>query len=195
MEQQETRSGFLVKNLLRGLLWLGVILVAFVLAEEFIQNNFERHIELVKDKPLILFSIFFASEVVFGLIPPVLFMSTWKLLVNISLHQYVIYLAVLSVLSFLSGIIGFFIGKYFSRTTFYRRINIRFLRRYNNQLRKYGAFLVLVGAVTPIPFSGTCMLVGSVPIPFNKFIMACSMRVFYYIIYGWVVWSFPGLFS
>jgi uncharacterized membrane protein YdjX (TVP38/TMEM64 family) len=195
MEEQESRSKFLLKNFIQGIIWLGIILVAFLLAEDFIQENFQSNIDVIKDKPLIMFLIFFFSEVVFGIIPPVLFMTTWKLLLNLSLHQYIFDLTVLSVISFISGIIGFYIGKNFSKTNLYQKIETRYLQRYNKQLKKYGAFLVVVGALTPVPFSGTCMLAGSVEIPFRTFILACSTRVFYFIIYGWVVWSFPNMFT
>jgi membrane protein DedA with SNARE-associated domain len=194
-QEQESKSGFLFKNLLKGFLWLVVILVVFVLVKDMIQENFERHINVLKDKPLIIFSVFFVSELFFGIIPPVLFMSTWKLLVDVSLTQYVLYMVILSVISFICGVIGFFIGKNFSQTNFYRRIEERYLIQYNKQLKKFGVFLVLVSAVTPLPFSATCMLAGSVHLPFNTFLLACSARVFYFIIYGWVAWAFPGLFS
>jgi membrane protein YqaA with SNARE-associated domain len=195
MEDHESKSKFLFRNFLQGIIWLAIILAVFLFAEEFIQEHFQRHINIIKDNPLIMFSIFFVSEVVFGIIPPVLFMTTWKLLVLVSLRQYVIELAFLTVISFVSGVIGYYIGKYFSKTGFYQRIERRYLMQYNKQLKKYGAFLVVVGAVTPVPFSGTCMLAGSVEIPFRTFILACSTRVFYFLIYGWVVWSFPGLFA
>lgn len=194
-QEQESRSRFLLKNLFRGLLWLAIILVLFVLAEDFIVENFQRHINVLKDRPVILFSIFFVSEVIFGIIPPVLFMSTWKILVGVSLSQYILYLALLSVISMGCGVIGFYIGKFFSQTAFYKRIEDRYLLQYNKQLKRFGVFLVVVGAVTPLPFSGTCMLAGSVHIRSRHFLIACSMRVFYFIIYGWVAWSFPGLFS
>lgn len=194
-QPEETQSSFLVKNLVKGLVWLVVILVAFILAEDFLQENFTRQLQNIKDKPLILYSIFFASEAVFGIIPPVLFMTTWKLLLGVPLSQYIINLIILTVISFVAGVLGYFIGKYFSRTRLYKRIEYRYLRQYNKQLRKYGSFLVLVGALTPVPFSATCMLAGSVSIPFNQFLLVCSSRVFYFILYGWIVWSFPNLFS
>lgn len=194
-QEEESRSSFLIKNALRGLLWLGIILVGFLLAEEYIQDNFQRQLTEIKDKPLILFSIFFGSEAIFGIIPPVLFMTTWKLLINMALYEYIMNLAILTVISFVAGVLGYFIGRYFSRTSIYQRIEYRYLRQYNKQLRKYGAFLVVVGALTPIPFSGTCMLAGSVEIPFKTFLWACATRVFYFLVYGWVVWSFPSLFS
>lgn len=194
MEQEESKTSFLLKNLFKGLLWLGVILTAFLLAEDFILENFEKHIDVLKDKPLILFSIYFGSELVFGLIPPVLFMSTWQLL-GVPLSQYVVYLTILSVISILCGILGYYIGSNFSKTPFYKRIEEKNLKQYNKQLRKYGAFIVFVGAVTPVPFSATCMLAGSVHIPFRVFILACSTRIFYFLLYGWAAWSFPNLFS
>ncbi|HPH46397.1 MAG TPA: VTT domain-containing protein [Chryseolinea sp.] len=193
--EEETQSGFLLKNLVRGLIWLVVILVAFIYAEDFIQENFTRQLQNIKDKPLILYSIFFGSEAVFGLIPPVLFMTTWKLLLNVSLSQYVVNLSILSVISFGAGVLGYFIGKYFSRTRLYRKLEYKYFRQYNRQLKKYGSFLVLVGALTPVPFSATCMLAGSVAIPFKQFLLACSARVFYFVLYGWIVWSFPNLFQ
>jgi uncharacterized membrane protein YdjX (TVP38/TMEM64 family) len=197
MEQveEETRSKFLLKNLFKGLIWLGIILVAFILAEDFIQNNFQRDIDAIKDKPIILFSIFFASEVIFGIIPPVFYMTTWKLLMNVTLYEYIVDLSLLSVISFIAGVIGFYIGKFFSRTSFYKKVEQRYLVQYNRQLKKYGAFLVLVGALTPVPFSGTCMLAGSVGIPFKTFIWVCATRVFYFLVYGWVVWTFPNMFT
>lgn len=195
MQQQESKSKFLFRNFINGFIWLVVIVVLFILTEDFIEENFQSHIDVIKASPFITFSIFFLSEVIFGIIPPVLFMTTWKMLLNVSLAEYIADLAIMAVISTISGIIGYYIGKLFSKSTLYKRIEERYLKQYNVQLKRYGVFLVFVGAVTPIPFSGTCMLAGSVHVPFKAFIIACSTRVFYFVIYGWVVWSFPQLFA
>lgn len=194
-EVEESKSSFLLKNLFKGLIWLGVILVVFVFASEYLNTYLKTYIEVLSDKPIILFVIFTLSEIVFGLIPPVLFMSTWKLLVQVSLYEYIIYLTILTIISFLCGVLGFYIGKFFSRTDFYRSIEEKYLLQYNRQLRKFGVFLVIVGALTPVPFSATCMLAGSVHTPFKSFVWACATRVFYFLVYGWITWSFPELFS
>jgi membrane protein YqaA with SNARE-associated domain len=195
MEEEESKSSFLIKNLLKGLLYLAIIVVAFVYAEEYLNEHLKHYIQVLSDKPIILFGIFTISEIVFGLIPPVLFMSTWKELVQVTLTEYVIYMMILTVISFLCGVLGFYIGKYFSKTRFYKRIEEKYLLQYNKQLRRFGVFLVIVGALTPVPFSATCMLAGSVHTPFKDFIWACSTRVFYFLVYGWIAWSFPSLFS
>lgn len=195
MEQEESKSRFLFKNALKGLLWLAVILTAFVLAEDLILENFQKHIDTLRGSPVIMFTIGFFSELIFGIIPPVLFMSIWKQLMGIPLSSYVINLSIFFVISYCCGVIGFYIGRNFSRTAFYKGIEEKYLLQYNRQLRKYGVFLVIVGALTPIPFSGTCMLAGSVNISARTFMLVSLTRIFYFIVYGWVAWSFPSIFA
>lgn len=192
--REESRSTFLIKNLLRGILWFAVIITAFILAEEYIRSAFERDIEAIQDKPAIMFMVFFASEVIFGLIPPEFFMLIW-ILHKISMLQYVLNLTVLTVLSYLAGVIGYLIGSNFSRTTFYKKLYVRYLLQYEQQLKRYGAFLVLVAAVTPIPYSATCMLAGSVNLPFKQFLLIGIARIIRFAAYGYLVWAFPNWFS
>ncbi len=192
--QEESRSSFLLKNLLRGILWFAVIITAFILAEEYIRSAFERDIEAIQDKPIILFMVFFASEVIFGLIPPEFFMLLW-ILHKISLSGYILNLVVLTILSYLAGVIGYLIGSNFSRTGLYKKLYVRYLLQYEQQLRRYGAFLVLVAAVTPIPYSATCMLAGSVNLPFKQFLLIGIARIIRFAAYGYLVWAFPNWFS
>lgn len=192
--QEESRSRFLIKNLLRGLLWFVVIITVFILAEEYIRSAFERDIEAIQDKPVLIYMVFFTSEVIFGLIPPEFFMLLW-ILHKISVLQYVINLSVLTVLSYIAGVIGYLIGSNFSRTPLYKKLYVRYLLQYEQQLKRYGAFLVLVGAVTPVPYSATCMLAGSVNLPFRQFLLIGVARIVRFAAYGYLVWAFPNWFS
>ncbi|QOI96593.1 MAG: VTT domain-containing protein [Flammeovirgaceae bacterium] len=194
MQQEETKSGFLLKNLLRGLLWFAVIITVFILAEEYIQTTFHKDIDALQDKPIILFLVFFASEVLFGLVPPEFFMLVW-ILHKVSLLQFVINLIILTVISYLAGVIGYLIGSNFSKTTAYKKLHVRYLMQYDAQLKRYGAFLVIVAAITPIPYSATCMLAGSVNLPFKQFLLISISRVVRFAAYGYMVWSFPNWFS
>lgn len=191
---EETRSRFFVKNLLRGILWFAVLITVFILAEEYIRSTFARDIEAIQDKPIIMFMVFFASEVIFGLIPPEFFMLIW-IIHKITILQYIINLSVLTVLSYLAGIIGYLIGSNFSRTSLYKKLYVRYLLQYEQQLKRYGAFLVFVAAVTPIPYSATCMLAGSVNIPFKQFLLIGIARIARFAVYGYLVWAFPNWFS
>lgn len=193
-EEEETHSGFLIRNLLRGLVFFFVIIVAFYFLEEFIQENFKSHIGEIRANPGILYGIYTLSEIVFGIIPPELFMMIW-ILDDIEVSGFVINLSILTVISYGAGVLGYYIGRNFSKTPFYQnRIREKYLKQYENKLKKFGGYLVFVGAVTPVPFSAMCMLAGSVNMNFKNFLLICISRVLRFAVYGWMVWSFPNWF-
>ena len=188
MEQEETHSSFLLRNLFKGLLWFAVIITAFIFMEEYIQDNFKSHIDEIRDNPAILYGVYTLSEIIFGILPPELFMMIW-ILDDISLTGYIINLSILTVISYAAGIVGYYIGKNFSNTNFYQtRIREKYLKQYEGKLKKFGGYLVIVGAVTPVPFSATCMLAGSVNMDFKYFLLICITRVVRFSFYGWMVW-------
>lgn len=192
MQQEETKSSFLWKNLLRGLIWFAVIITAYILASEDIKV-YQKEINNIGDRLPLLLGIFTVSEVVFGIIPPELFMLIWQS--KGILSEYVVNLTYLTLISYAAGVLGYYIGRYFSKTSLYQRINERYLKQYDRQLKKFGIYIVLVGAVTPVPFSATCMLAGSVNIPIKDFLLICISRILRFAVYGWMVWSFPNWFS
>ncbi len=194
-DQEETHSSFLFRNLIKGLLWFAVIITVFILLEGYIQENFKSHIDDIRANPGILYSIYTLSEIVFGILPPELFMMIW-ILDDIDVSGFIINLSILTVISYAAGILGYYIGKTFSKTSFYEnRIREKYLKQYEKNLKKFGGYLVFVGAVTPVPFSATCMLAGSVNMNFKNFLLICITRIVRFAAYGWMVWSFPNWFN
>jgi len=194
-EKEETQSGFLVRNLLRGLAFFVVIVVVFYLMEGYIQDNFQSHIDDIRSNPGLLYGTYTLSEIVFGIIPPELFMMIW-ILDKIDVAGFVVNLSILAAISYGAGVLGYFIGKNFSKTPFFQnRIREKYLKQYEKNLKKFGGFMVFVGAVTPIPFSATCMLAGSVNMRLKYFLLICLSRVLRFAVYGWMVWSAPNLFN
>lgn len=195
MEQEETHSGFLFRNLFKGLLWFAVIITAFILMEGYIQDNFKSHIDDIRANPGILYGVYTLSEIIFGILPPELFMMIW-VLDAIDVTGFIINLSILTVISYGAGVLGYYIGKNFSKTKFYNlRIREKYLKQYEGKLKKFGGYLVFVGAVTPVPFSAMCMLAGSVNMNLRAFLIICISRVLRFAIYGWMVWSFPNWFN
>lgn len=192
MEKEETRSSFLWKNLVRGLIWFGVILTAYILASEDIKV-YQAEINSIGDRLPLLLGIFTVSEIVFGILPPELFMLIWQS--KGILSEYVINLTYLTLISYAAGVLGYYIGHFFSKTNVYRRISDRYLKQYDSQLKKFGLYIVLVGAITPVPFSATCMLAGSVNLPIRSFLLICISRIIRFAAYGWAVWAAPSYFS
>jgi len=194
-ELEETQSSFLFRNLTKGLLWFAVIITVFILLEGYIQDNFKSHIDDIRANPGILYGVYTLSEIIFGIIPPEFFMMIW-VLDNIDVTGFIINLSILTIISYGAGVLGYYIGKNFSKTHFYQtRIREKYLKQYERNLKKFGGYLVFVGAVTPVPFSATCMLAGSVNMNFKNFLLICITRVVRFVAYGWMVWSFPNWFN
>lgn len=194
-EQEESHSSFLFSNLLKGLLWFAVIITAFIFLEEYLKDNFKEHIDEIRANPAILYGAYTISEIVFGVIPPEFFMMIW-ILDNIDVSGFIINLSILTVISYGAGVLGYYVGKTFSKTKFYNlRIREKYLKQYEGKLKKFGGYLVFVGAVTPLPFSAMCMLAGSVNMNLRNFLLICITRVFRFAVYGWMVWSFPNWFN
>ena len=181
------RRKFLLKNLLRGFLWLAIIVAAFVYARKNYDFSLESVLGPVYDKPTIVYLIFLSSEVIFGIIPPEFFMI-WSLRSEVLLN-YIHNIIALSVISYVAGIIGFGIGAYLKNTRFYRIMKYRVFGKFEKHLNNYGGFLVVVAALTPLPFSGIAMLVGSVHYSFKKYLWFSLFRFLRYLAYGIVIWE------
>ena len=190
-EEDETRSGFFFKNLLKGLAWFAVIITAYILVQGELKI-YEAQINKIGDNMPLLLSIFTVSEIIFGILPPEIFMLIWQ--TKGVLSEYVFNLSILTLISYAAGIIGYFIGYYFSKTPSFKAVHEKYLKPYEGRLKKYGGFLVIVGAVTPVPYSATCMLAGTIKYPFKTFLLICITRIIRFSAYGWMVWSFPNWF-
>lgn len=190
-EQEETPSRFLLKNLLRGLIWFAVIITAYILVQSELEI-YEEQINKIGDNMVLLLSVFTVSEIIFGILPPEIFMLIWQ--TKGILSEYIINLSILTLISYGAGVIGYFIGYYFSKTATFKKIYDKYLQPYESKLKRYGGFLVIVGAVTPVPYSATCMLAGTIKYPFNTFLLICITRIIRFSVYGWMVWSFPNWF-
>lgn len=193
MEQNDTPSSFLLRNLFKGLLWFAVIITAYILLESYLEETLSNEINHLAGKKILLFTIFTVSEIVFGIIPPEFFMILWQHAGDLTV--YVINLCILAVISYGAGVLGYYIGYSFTKTGFFKRIKDKYLVQYEYSLRKYGMYLVLVGSITPVPFSAMCMMAGSVQLPFKHFLLVAITRVFRFAAYGWMVWNFPNWFN
>lgn len=184
---QSEKTRFLLSNLLKGLAWLAVIVIGYFLAKKYFNFDLELLLGPLYEKPVAIFSIFLVSEVVFGIIPPEFFML-WSLRDEVLL-LYIQNIAALALMSYFAGIVGYFIGSYFNTTVMYRLIRRNYLGKYEKMFNNYGGFLILVAALTPLPFSGICMLVGAVNYPKRKFFWISMSRFIRFIVYAFIIWE------
>lgn len=181
------RTQFFLRNLFKGFIWLIVIVGGYF----FLQRNYNFSLQEVLgpiyDQPLVIFGIFLFSEVVFGIIPPEIFMI-WSLRSEI-MSQYIVNVAALSSISYLAGLIGYYVGSHFSTTRLYGSIKKNYLGKYEKQFSRYGGFLIIVAALTPIPFSAICMLMGAVGFSFRKLMIFTLTRFLRFLVYAMIIWE------
>lgn len=181
------KTKFFFRNLFKGLAWFALLIAIFILARKYVDPDYERMLEPIFRNTFLIFSIYFASEVIIGIIPPELFMI-WALRSG-SLTDYSMILVLFAVLSYLAGFIAYLFGNYLSSTKIFRLMRRKYLIKYQSLFVKYGAFLILVAALTPVPYSAVSMLVGSFHYPMKKYLYWALSRFVKYAVYGALIWE------
>ena len=186
-KQLPDRRKFLISNLLKGFIWLAIIIGGFI----FLRKNYDFTLETilgpVYEQPNIVYLIFLGSEIIFGIFPPEFFMI-WSLRSG-ELASFINNVIALSVISYLAGIAGFLIGEYLNNTQLYRQMQKRVFGKFEEHLNNYGGFLVIVASLTPVPFSGIAMLVGSVHYSFRKYLWISLFRFLRFFVYAIIIWE------
>ncbi|MBA7542760.1 hypothetical protein ES705_35084 [subsurface metagenome] len=184
---KNTKTYFVIRNSIKGLIWLGIFVGIYILSQKYLDTDYLKWLEPIFGNTVLILVIFLISEVVIGIIPPELFII-WALRHN-NLSEFLILVGVLSIVSYAAGTSGYFIGHYLNRSLFFRFIKIRFLKKLDQRLQAFGMYLILIAALTPLPFSGVSMLIGSVRYPFKKFILLALTRFIRFAIYAYVFWQ------
>ncbi|MGQ8337945.1 hypothetical protein ACUNWD_15450 [Sunxiuqinia sp. A32] len=186
--KRQPKLKFLLKNILRGILWTAVIAVLYILFKEFIyDNNQEAWIERFYGKPLIIYLIYLGSEVFFGIIPPEFFMI-WAYH-KADILQYVLNLTFFAAISYGAGYLAFLVGRFLRRVVLFRYLGRRFFSKYWPLFRKYGSVLIIAAALTPLPWSTISMLVGTTEYPMSRYIYIALFRVLRFIVYGYIIFQ------
>jgi membrane protein YqaA with SNARE-associated domain len=144
-----------------------LLIVGLLFFLEYYVLDFENlFYTTTKDLPTIgLLSVFFISESFLGLIPPELFIAWVK-----TLPSPVVYLSILALLSYLGGCVSYAIGRLVLRIPSLKNwIEVKIGKHIQN-IRKWGGFLIIVGALLPIPFSIVSIASGIIRFSFKKYL-------------------------
>lgn len=179
---------FLFQHFLKGILWMAVIALLYWLFAEFVfKENPEMWLSHFYSNPLLIYGIYIGSEIFFGLFPPEIFMiwafnkgDVWSYVINVSFFAMVSYGA---------GMLAFLAGRYLRRVVLFRYLGRKFFSKYWPLVRKFGSFLIIVAALTPLPWATISLLIGSTEYPFNRFLFVALARLLRFIVYGVVVYQ------
>jgi len=176
---------FLLSTVIKGLIlfFLFILLIFcidffFIDLELLIKNSFEKY------SSVMLMSIFFISESFLGLIPPELFII-WS---TESSHPF-LYVFLLALLSYMGGIVSFFIGRYLYLIPFIKSFIENQISKHIVNLRKWGGFFIVLGAVSPLPHSLISMTSGLIKYSLRNYLLWSLFRFLRFFIYAVVIFG------
>ncbi len=125
---------------------------------------------------------FFTSETLLGLVPPEIFIA-WSAKMDLPW----LYLTILAFLSYFGGLVTYYIGHIITKIpSIHNYLEVKMAKQLKNS-RKWGGFLIVVGALLPLPFSISCLAAGIIQFPFKSVVLYGSLRLLRFLIYGLVI--------
>ncbi|MBL4604818.1 MAG: short-chain dehydrogenase [Flavobacteriaceae bacterium] len=176
---------FIGKSLKKAALPIIIIVIALYLVNKYV-FTIDDSLQLLNEsfsRTGVLIT-FFISETILGLIPPEIFIGWSKKTADPILN-----LAILATLSYIGGIITFFIGKATLRIHSVRNyLEVKMAKHLKNT-SKWGGFLILIGALLPVPFSITCLTAGMIKYPLKGVVLFGLFRFARFALYAWAIFS------
>lgn len=131
-----------------------------------------------------IFSVFFASESILGLIPPDIFIAWTK-----NTDHPILYLSILALLSYFGGVVSYVLGKTMLLNPSVNKFMFTKMSKHIANMRKWGGFLIAVGALLPLPFAMASMAAGMIKFSFKNFLLFALLRFFRFVIYGFAIYQ------
>ena len=184
---KKEKYAYFTRNLIRGLIWLAILGVLFWVFKTYFDSWYTAIMDQIANKPILVLTTFTLSEILFGIFPPELFMI-WALQQG-SAADYIFYSAILGAISYVAGVIGYFIGRQISQTHLYARFRERWGEQLELNVKRYGGFMIFIAAMTPVPFSAICMITGASRYRFVNFLLIGTSRLLRFALYAYVIWG------
>jgi membrane protein YqaA with SNARE-associated domain len=189
LHQYYTYTGFysfVGKSLKKAILPLSILIAVIFLVNAYvynINNGLQKITEVFATGYILV--IFFLSESFLGLIPPEIFIAWTKKTTNP-----IVFLTILASLSYIGGIISFFIGTAALRINSIKNYLENKMAKHLKNTKKWGGFLIVSGALLPIPFSITCMAAGMIKYPLKGVLSFGLFRFLRFALYAFAIFQF-----
>jgi len=176
---------FVRTSLGKVLIPIAFIVVALWIVHEYVIDFNDLFTSITATySPITILAVFFASESILGLVPPEIFIA-WA----DKTTSPIFYLTMLAVLSYLGGIISFFIGKAISKMpSVYDYLEVK-MQKHVAMIRKWGGFMIIVGALLPIPFAVTSIAAGLIHYKFTNYLLFGLLRFVRFYLYAAVIFN------
>jgi membrane protein YqaA with SNARE-associated domain len=176
---------FLKSTSLKGGITLAIAVIIFVILDYFWLDTDAILNSLVQNySPFFILGIFFASETILGLLPPEIFIA-WAS----KMGSPIFFLFLLAALSYLGGITAYYIGKFVAKIPSVQQKLENKIALHINNLRKWGGFFVVIGALLPLPHAIVSFACGLINYNFKHYSLWALFRFLRFAIYGWIIFA------
>lgn len=176
---------FLKNTAIKG----GIVIALFIgiiLALEYLFLDFNAILNslVAAYSPQVIFTFFLTSETILGLVPPEIFIA-WA---SKSATPW-FFLFILATMSYLGGIIAYFIGKsLFLIPSVKNHIENKIALHIAN-LRKWGGLFIFIGAMLPLPHSIVSLACGLINYNFKHYLLWALFRYVRFATYALVIFK------
>ena len=163
-----------------------LVVIAAVFAIDYFVLDLNKVLVTITEtySPAGIISVFFASESLLGLVPPELFIA-WAGKSELPIF----YLSLLAAASYLGGVVSYFIGVGITKIpAVHEQMEVNLAAHIKNA-RKWGGFLIIVGALLPIPFAMSSIAAGIIRFPFMSYLMFGLLRFVRFYAYALVIFG------
>ncbi|WP_298371091.1 short-chain dehydrogenase [uncultured Lutibacter sp.] len=171
---------FIGKSLKKALWPVVIVIIALLLFNNYVYNvneGLKHFTDTFTD--IQVFTVFFLSESFLGLIPPEIFIAWSK-----KTSEPIFNLVLLAFISYVGGVISFFIGKAILTIEKVKNYFETKMSKHLKNTKKWGGFLIVVGALLPVPFSITCLAAGMIKYPIKGVLLFGLLRFARFAIYA-----------
>ncbi len=133
----------------------------------------------------LVLGFFFISETLLGLVPPDLFIIWAKQFTS----PYVV-VAILALLSYGAGLLAYYMGvRIVKLNRLGHLVHVKFAKQVA-MLRNWGAPIIIVAALLPLPYSTMCLGAGMLKFSFRSLMFLGVFRIARFFVYALVLFQF-----
>lgn len=176
---------FVWKSVRKAIIPILLFVLALLAIDRYVLDIEQMLITITETySPLGIISVFLISESLLGLVPPELFIA-W----SGKSASPILYLSFLALASYIGGIISYYIGIAITKIpAVHNQMELKMAQHIKNT-RKWGGFLIIVGALLPIPFAMTSIAAGIIKFPFQSYLLFGLLRFLRFYLYALVIFE------
>lgn len=186
------RKNFVLKYALQALLSLLVLFALIAVFKElYFDHDPEYWIEKFYGNSLVIHLIYVASEVFFGLLPPEIFMF-WAIKAG-DTGSYILNIVFFAAVSMGAGHLAFWGGRSLAHILGKRVKKKPFMTKYLPIVNKFGGLLIIISALTPLPWATISLVMGAMEYQYRKYSLFSMARIVRFALNGFLIFQSGSL--